>query len=165
MEDQPTFVKEGFNFSNTQRSAWGNLFDVHQRIVNEIDTALQSEHGLTVSEWDALAHLGVSGEEGMTMSELSDTVQLSTSGMSRLVSRLEDRGLVERKKADADARQKRAVVTPIGFELLTEASKTHDRTLQEYFFAVLTEESCEQVAEILEKVLDHTNPDGDSQSS
>lgn len=61
----------------------------------------------------------------MRMSELAETVFLSRSGISRLVSSLELAGLVERVSCSADARGAYARLTEDGLAKLEAAASTH----------------------------------------
>lgn len=62
---------------------------------------------------------------GLRMSEMCDDALLSQAGISRLVSRLEERGLVERRGDPDDARAYRITVTPAGAEVQRRVGRSH----------------------------------------
>ncbi|MBB5119806.1 MarR family transcriptional regulator [Streptomyces eurocidicus] len=113
---------------------WCALSALHGRIEAHIERALQSGHGLSVREFSVLDVLSRqhSGEGGhLRMNEVADSVVLSQSATTRLVNRLEDRGLLTRYLCLTDRRGIYTDVTEAGLALLGEARPTNDRALRE----------------------------------
>ncbi|GAA0423619.1 MarR family transcriptional regulator [Streptomyces luteireticuli] len=111
---------------------WCALSALHGRIESHIERALQSGHGLSVREFSVLDVLSRqhSGEGGhLRMNEVADAVVLSQSATTRLVNRLEDRGLLTRYLCDTDRRGIYTDVTEAGLALLAEARPTNDAAL------------------------------------
>lgn len=72
------------------------------------------------------------GEGGhLQMKQVVDAVTLSPSATTRLVTRLEDRGLLSRYLCLTDRRGIYTDVTPTGLTLLADARPTHDAALRE----------------------------------
>jgi DNA-binding MarR family transcriptional regulator len=61
----------------------------------------------------------------LRMGDLALASALSLSGMSRIVDRLERRGMAQRVRCSSDARGWEAVLTDTGFERLQQAWPTH----------------------------------------
>ncbi|MFJ5924285.1 MarR family winged helix-turn-helix transcriptional regulator [Kitasatospora sp. NPDC092948] len=113
---------------------WCALTSLHGRIEAHIERALQAEHELSVREFSVLDVLSAQhdGDGGhFRMNRLADAVVLSQSATTRLVTRLEDRGLLARYLCPTDRRGIYTDVTPAGLELLARARPTHDRALAE----------------------------------
>ncbi|MFE0042288.1 MarR family winged helix-turn-helix transcriptional regulator [Streptomyces albireticuli] len=113
---------------------WCALSALHGRIEAHIERALQTGHGLSVREFSVLDVLSRqhSGEGGhLRMNEVADSVVLSQSATTRLVNRLEDRGLLTRYLCLTDRRGIYTDVTEAGLALLEEARPTNDRALRE----------------------------------
>ena len=113
---------------------WYALSVLHDRIETHIERALQSRHGLSAREYSLLDVLSRqhSGEGGhLRMHQVADAVVLSQSAATRLVSRLEDRGLLSRYLCPTDRRGIYTDVTADGLALLAEARPTHDAALRE----------------------------------
>ncbi|MCD9143742.1 MarR family winged helix-turn-helix transcriptional regulator [Streptomyces albireticuli] len=113
---------------------WCALSALHGRIEAHIERALQAGHGLSVREFSVLDVLSRqhSGEGGhLRMNEVADSVVLSQSATTRLVNRLEDRGLLTRYLCLTDRRGIYTDVTEAGLALLEEARPTNDRALRE----------------------------------
>ncbi|WP_189952465.1 MarR family winged helix-turn-helix transcriptional regulator [Streptomyces roseolus] len=106
---------------------------LHGRIESHVERALQSGHGLSVREYSLLDVLSRQhdGEGGhLQMKQVADAVVLSQSATTRLVTRLEDRGLLSRYLCPTDRRGIYTDVTPAGRELLDAARPTNDAALR-----------------------------------
>jgi DNA-binding MarR family transcriptional regulator len=78
--------------------------------------------GLDLSEYDVLVTLADGPPEGMRPSDLAERVLLTKSGMTRLVQRLEKRGLVGRHACPLDRRGHFIAMTAVGRHLLRRAA-------------------------------------------
>ncbi|MFB6890986.1 MarR family winged helix-turn-helix transcriptional regulator [Kitasatospora sp. NPDC056327] len=115
-------------------SGWGALSLLHGRIETHIERALQSKHDLSVREYSLLDVLSRQheGEGGhLQMKQVADAVVLSQSATTRLVTRLEDRGLLSRYLCPTDRRGIYTNVSAEGLKLLEEARPTNDAALRE----------------------------------
>ncbi|MCX5395074.1 MarR family winged helix-turn-helix transcriptional regulator [Streptomyces sp. NBC_00094] len=114
-------------------SGWGALSLLHGRIESRIERALQSGHNLSVREYSLLDVLSRQhDDEGghLQMKQVADAVVLSQSATTRLVTRLEDRGLLSRYLCPTDRRGIYTNVTEDGRKLLDEARPTNDAALR-----------------------------------
>ena len=118
-------------------SPWRAFLLAHARIVRRLDEELRAEHDLSIGEYDALVTIAQAPERRIRMRHLADEVTLSKSGVTRLIDRLVDDGLVERSACLSDARGAEAVLTERGLARLRAASTTHLRGINEHFLAVL----------------------------
>lgn len=112
---------------------WCALSLLHGKIEARIERALQASHGLSVREYSLLdvlsrQHEGPGGH--LQMKQVADAVVLSQSATTRLVTRLEDRGLLTRYLCDTDRRGIYTDVTDAGIALLAEARPTNDTALR-----------------------------------
>ncbi|MFD6422449.1 MULTISPECIES: MarR family transcriptional regulator [unclassified Streptomyces] len=112
---------------------WCALSLLHGKIEAHIERALQAGHDLSVREYSLLdvlsrQHQGPGGH--LQMKQVADAVVLSQSATTRLVTRLEDRGLLTRYLCDTDRRGIYTDVTEAGIALLTEARPTNDTALR-----------------------------------
>jgi DNA-binding MarR family transcriptional regulator len=116
---------------------WRAFLLAHARISRRLDEELRAEHDLSIGEYDALLTIAQAPDRRIRMRQLADEVILSKSGVTRLIDRLVDDGLVERSACLADARGAEAVLTERGLARLRFASKTHLRGVNEHFLSVL----------------------------
>ncbi|MDR2256091.1 MAG: MarR family transcriptional regulator [Arthrobacter sp.] len=110
---------------------WRTLVALHGLIETKLERALQSEHGLSVVEYTVLEALSRQDGWHMRMQQLARAAALSSSATTRLVTRLEDRGLLTRILCMDDRRGIYTELTTGGERLLAEARPTHDRVLEE----------------------------------
>jgi DNA-binding MarR family transcriptional regulator len=114
--------------------SWCALSVLHGRIEARIERALQSGHELSVREFSLLDVLSRQhdGEGGhLQMKQVADAVVLSQSATTRLVTRLEERGLLARYLCPTDRRGIYTDVSPAGLELLAAARPTNSAALRE----------------------------------
>ncbi|AVT38837.1 MarR family winged helix-turn-helix transcriptional regulator [Plantactinospora sp. BB1] len=90
-----------------------------------LDADLTREQRLSINEYSALMHLSEAPDRRMRMNELATACDLSLSGMTRIVTRLEQQGFVERIRCSEDARGWNAVLTDAGLTRLEAAYPTH----------------------------------------
>jgi DNA-binding MarR family transcriptional regulator len=114
--------------------SWCALSVLHGRIEAHLERALQSGHGLSVREYSLLDVLSRQhdGEGGhLQMKQVADAVVLSQSATTRLVTRLEERGLLARYLCPTDRRGIYTDVSPAGLHLLAAARPTNNAALRE----------------------------------
>jgi DNA-binding MarR family transcriptional regulator len=111
--------------------AWRDVLSTHARVSSALERALQDEHGLGVSEFEVLERLAALESEGCRMHDLSATVHLSQSALSRVIGRLEKGGLVTRMMCSSDRRGIYAGITPEGRRRWEAARSTHRAVLAE----------------------------------
>jgi DNA-binding MarR family transcriptional regulator len=105
--------------------AWRGLLEVHARVTQQLDAQMRDEHGLSLSAYEVLMFVADADGERMRMADIAERVLLSRSGLTRLVDRLVDLGLVERSACAEDGRGSFAQLTPAGREKLDAARRTH----------------------------------------
>ncbi|MFJ1765134.1 MarR family winged helix-turn-helix transcriptional regulator [Amycolatopsis sp. NPDC088138] len=115
----------------TRAQGWRTLAALHARIEDKLQRALERDHELSVSEYSVLDALARQDGFHLRMNQLANAVVLSQSATTRLVTRLEGRGLLARYLCADDRRGIYTEVTPAGQALLTSARPTHDTALAE----------------------------------
>ncbi|GAA2877631.1 MarR family winged helix-turn-helix transcriptional regulator [Streptomyces mexicanus] len=112
---------------------WSALSLLHGRIESSIERALQAGHKLSAREYSLLDVLSRQhdGEGGhLQMHQVAHSVVLSQSATTRLVTRMEQRGLLSRYLCPTDRRGIYTDVTEAGMRLLEEARPTHNTALR-----------------------------------
>jgi DNA-binding MarR family transcriptional regulator len=109
---------------------WRTLAALHGLIESELERSLQAEAQLSVVEYTVLDALSRQDGWHMRMQQLARATALSASATTRLVNRLEDRGLLTRILCADDRRGIYTELTESGIKLLEEARPTHDATLE-----------------------------------
>ncbi|MQY34696.1 hypothetical protein SRB17_26660 [Streptomyces sp. RB17] len=101
------------------------LGDVMTALPRAVDADMIRDGGLRLSEYTPLMFLSEAPDSRMRMSELAAACNLTLSGMTRVVIRLEKRGAVQRVRCDEDLRGWNAVLTEEGLARLREAWPVH----------------------------------------
>lgn len=108
---------------------WRTLAALHGLIETTLEKALQAQFQLSVVEYTVLDALSRQHGWHMRMQQLARAAALSSSATTRLVTRLEDRGLLTRILCVDDRRGIYTELTPAGQELLSAARPVHDEAL------------------------------------
>jgi DNA-binding MarR family transcriptional regulator len=108
---------------------WRTLAALHGTIESELERALTALK-LSVVEYTVLDALSRQDGWHMRMQQLARATALSPSATTRLVTRLEDRGLLTRILCADDRRGIYTELTPAGRELYLDARPLHDETLE-----------------------------------
>lgn len=111
--------------SGPEMAAWHGFLRVHATLVRTLDDEMQTNHGISLTQFEVLLLLAGTKSGASRMSELADGALLSLSGLSRLVDRLTAMGLVERAQCPTDRRGALAVLTTAGRRRFDEALPTH----------------------------------------
>jgi DNA-binding MarR family transcriptional regulator len=105
--------------------AWEALFRAQATLALEFERK-GDWNDLLPREYGVLYALS-GARDGLRMTELCDDVLLTQAGISRLVNRLENRGLVERSGDPDDARAYRIRMTAAGDEVRRRIGRMHAR--------------------------------------
>ena len=116
------------------------------------------EHRLSAVEFEVLLRLARSPGRRLRMTDLAGQTSLSTSGVTRVVDRMDRDGLVRREACASDRRSSYAVVTDDGLARLEAAVPGHLALAQEWFIGQLTPEQLTGLMESLRKIRDAVNP-------
>jgi DNA-binding MarR family transcriptional regulator len=132
--------------------AWRGLLRAHACLAKRLDAELEQAHRLPLSSYEVLHHLQEASGGRMRMCDLAEQAQLSRSGLTRLVDRLERDGLLERCSCTHDARGSYACLTDSGRERLEEARSTHLAVVREHFFSRFSESELSTLADMWERI-------------
>jgi DNA-binding MarR family transcriptional regulator len=113
------------SLSTDELAAWRGFLRVHSALFNQLDADLSAAEDLALRSYEVLLLLEDAPQRRLRMSDLSRSVLLSPSGVTRLVDRLEREGLVERERCPEDGRGYNAVLTDAGEARLQRARATH----------------------------------------
>lgn len=143
-----------------ERRAWLRLLAVVELLPGVLDSQLRRDSGLTSFEYQTLAMLSETPERMLRMSALADRTNATLPRLSHVVTRLADRGLVERQACPADGRATDVVLTDGGWAAVVVAAPGHVETAREAVIDALTPEQIGQLGEIAGALLARLDPDG-----
>jgi DNA-binding MarR family transcriptional regulator len=130
-------------------TAWARLLRAHGSAKRELSSELQSEHGLTINDYECLLLLSHADEGVMRRVDLATELQLTPSGVTRLLDGLQEAGYVCNHSCETDARVKYAMLTDAGRDKLAEASGSHLDAVAQLFRERFSEEELATLSELL----------------
>lgn len=137
--------------------AWMLLVRTHTRVWEMLEAQMRREYGLTMARYDVLAHLNMAGGR-LGLGDLASAIALSASGLSKLLDRMADAGLIRREPDPSDGRAAFATITPRGRGLVRRARDGHHGLLRQTFADALDDRDIADLARIMHKLDGSTRP-------
>lgn len=128
--------------------AWIQVAVMMANLPTALDAQLQRDSGLSHFEYEVLSVLSDSRGLRLRMSELAALAGGSVSRLSHVVTRLERRGLVERRPCPDDARSILAHLTGDGHQAVVQAAPGYVENVRRLVIDRLSREQVERLAEI-----------------
>ncbi|MEO8542845.1 MAG: MarR family transcriptional regulator [Betaproteobacteria bacterium] len=122
---------------------------VMMSIVAQADKRL-GQHGLTNTQWGPLMRLRMSG--GATVAELARWMQIDAGATTRLLDRLEKKGLCQRNRSTEDRRVVHVTITPEGEAAIAEVPTVLSAIMNEHL-AGFSEAEWRQLLSMLQRML------------
>lgn len=134
--------------------AWEALLRAHNTMERQLkdDSAFAD---VTMREYDVLYSLAKAGKP-LTQSALLDAAALSQPAVSRMLVRMERRGLVRRESCTTDGRSVNIVLTPLGTEKQREVGRAHGKRVAELMWHSLSGPQMEQLRVLLLRITDQS---------
>jgi DNA-binding MarR family transcriptional regulator len=143
-------VKTARGTARLANEAWEALFRAQSTILRDLVEG-EAWGELAPSEYGVLYALSTA-PDGLRISELGEDVLLSQPGLSRLVARLEARGLVARRDDPNDARASRIRLTAAGAELQRRVGRAHAREVAEAMTRALDRDELAQLLHLCRRL-------------
>ncbi len=138
--------------------AWGAFLRAHADLTAEMDQTLRARTGVPLQWYDVLAQIAATRAPA-TMRQLQERVLLSQSGLSRLVARLVEVGLVSRASSDHDKRSIEVTLTRLGQSRLRAARAVQAQQVRDLFARHMDEHEAAVVLAVLQR-LHRDRPEG-----
>ncbi len=137
--------------------AWRVFFECALALPDILDAELQAAGGVSFRWYDVLVQLEEAGQ-GVPMNEIASRILASKSGLTRVIDRMEDAGLVRRERPPDDRRVVLVSATPEGLEALARSRVVHRDGIRRHFTEHLTERELARLQTMLQKVREHVRP-------
>lgn len=135
-------------------TAFGMLLEAHATLVTVVGRELEAATDLSIGWFEILIRLARSPGQRLRMSELASQAALSTSGLTRLVDRMEEAKLIGREACPSDRRGAFAVLTEAGACALDAALPAHLDSLDRHMVGPLGIKRVEELTRMLETLRD-----------
>ena len=133
--------------------AWIRFLRAHASLTRRLSARLESEHGLTLNDYDVLVQLAHAEGRQLRRVDLARSVLLSASGITRLLDGLERAGWVEKGTCPSDARVTYAVLTDAGLAKYRAARTSHLADVDLLFGSRFTEDERSALSGMLLQLL------------
>jgi DNA-binding MarR family transcriptional regulator len=138
-------------------TAIGMFSEVYSGLMGRFSAQI-AEHGLALIEFEVLIRLSRSPEGQLRMTDLSTQTSLTTSGVTRVVDRLERDGLVRRTACPSDRRSSYTVITAAGRDRLAAVLPGHLELIDRSFTGLLAPEQLQALLAGLRVIRDAVRP-------
>jgi DNA-binding MarR family transcriptional regulator len=146
--------------TESELAAWVRLAAVLELLPGVLDSQLRRDAGLTHFEYYVLAMLTEAPQRTLRMTALAAQTNATLPRLSHVVSRLEERGLVQRFPCPEDARATNARLTPRGWRKIRDTAPGHVANVRQHVIDALTPEQVDQLTTITEAILHSLDPEG-----
>ncbi len=139
--------------SAEERRAWLALLSVTTLLPAALDAHLASLGRLSLFDYNVLAMLSEADGRSLPMKELAARTSASLSRLSHVVTKLENRGWIDRQPSPDDARVTNAHLTDLGWETIVDLAPEHVERVREMVFDGLDAEDARRLGDIAEKIV------------
>jgi MarR family transcriptional regulator, 2-MHQ and catechol-resistance regulon repressor len=145
-------------------TAMGLFVEAYSGLSARLNTQL-AEHGLGAVDFEVLVRLARSPGGELRMTDLAAQTGLSTSGVTRVVDRLERDELAKRRACPTDRRGAFTVITESGHTRLASVLPGHLTLIEEWFTGRLGKTQLNHMMEGLRTIRDGVRPGATSLSA
>ncbi|NCT91652.1 MarR family transcriptional regulator [Cellulomonas sp. APG4] len=114
-----------------EQVAWRSYLLGSARLAEALNRQLEEDAGISLSEYEILVRLSEAPLRTIRMSELAASLMHSRSRVTHTVTRMQKRGLVDRRTCLDDGRGVNCVMTEAGWQLLVRSAPGHVRAVRE----------------------------------
>lgn len=112
-------------------AAWAQVAAIATAVDTTLGKWLIDQYGIGLTEYRAVLHLSRASDRELRISELAHKVGLNQSSVTRLVGRMEDKGLAVRDTCPDDGRGVYAVATEKGLTSVAEIREPYEAKIRE----------------------------------
>ncbi|MDM4763338.1 MarR family winged helix-turn-helix transcriptional regulator [Galbitalea sp. SE-J8] len=148
--------------SSDEWAIWRAFTDMRRGLDLALENQLQRDADISGADYAVLISLLQAPDRQLRVGDLGRTLLWEKSRVSHQVSRMERRGLVERRDCASDARGTWVGITPAGGRAALRATREHGPTLRRLFFDLVTPEQLAAIGAASERVLEALQPATDA---
>jgi DNA-binding MarR family transcriptional regulator len=143
--------------SADELKSWRVFFECALALPDVLDAELQAAGCLSFRWYDVLVQLEEAGA-GVPMNEIASRILASKSGLTRVIDRMEEAGLVRRERPSDDRRVVLVYATPEGVQALATSRVVHRDGIRRHFTEHFSERDLTRLRDMLQNVRDHVRP-------
>ncbi|MET8877493.1 MarR family transcriptional regulator [Nocardia sp. NPDC004604] len=151
-------------FDDPRLTTMGLLYEAYDGLAGKLEPTWK-KHGLSGLDVNALMRLSRSPGRRLRMTDLAAQTNLSTSGVTRLVDRLQRNGFVCRELDSADRRSSYAVLTAAGATQLARLLPDYLEVIERWFTGLLSPDQLDAFVAGLRIIRDQVSPQATTRGS
>jgi DNA-binding MarR family transcriptional regulator len=137
-----------------EQAAWRAYLDMTAKLTAKLNRDMQQQSGISISDYSVLVQLSEHADARMRVLELARALGWEKSRLSLQLTRMQQRGLIERSNCTEDRRGAWIVLTPKGSETIVAAAPRHVESVRQYVFSELGRGEVEALDRIARAVAD-----------
>ncbi|MDT4903897.1 MAG: hypothetical protein QOJ37_3560 [Pseudonocardiales bacterium] len=137
-----------------EQSAWRAYLDMNAQLSARLNREMQEESGLSTADFSVLVQLSEHVDARMRVLELARALGWEKSRLSHQLTRMQQRGLIERSNCSEDRRGAFIVLTAGGRDAVEGAAPRHVESVRRYLFDELTPDQVDALGAIARAVTD-----------
>lgn len=146
--------------SDDEQTAWIRTAAVLELLPAALDGQLARDEDLTHFEYFVLASLSEAPGRTLRITTLAAMTNATLPRISRVLTGLEKKSLVERSECSQDRRAKNVNLTSAGWDKVVKSAPGHVETVRSLVFDQLTPEQVLQLSAIAAQLLKTLDPEG-----
>ncbi|MEV6489848.1 MarR family transcriptional regulator [Actinoplanes sp. NPDC051633] len=150
-------VQVSTDLNDPRFTAVGLFAEAFTGLTNRFATQLD-QHRLSTVEFEVMMRLARSPGRRLRMTDLAAQTSLSTSGVTRVVDRMDRAGLIRREACSTDRRSSYAVITDKGLSRLDDLLPDHLELIERWLVQPLTPAQYDAFLDALRALRDAVNP-------
>ncbi len=141
--------------TDEEQRTWRAWLLSSQLLQERLERELTRETGISLAYYEILVRLSEAPDRMLRMSQLADACLSSRSRLSHAVSRLEERGWIQRRNCPEDGRGQFATLTDEGLTALQDAAPVHVESVRRHLFDQLTDEQQHALRDVGQTLVAH----------
>lgn len=137
-----------------EQRVWRQWLAVTSELPAYLGQQLQQQFGISHQDYTIFVTLSEASEPALRISAVAELVGWERSRLSHHLTRMEKRGLVERRECTEDGRGAYVMLTPLGRSTLDKAAPAHVESVREVLFDRLDDAEVAELGRITGIILD-----------
>jgi DNA-binding MarR family transcriptional regulator len=131
-----------------EQTAWRAYLDMNAKLTARLNREMQDQSGVSIADFSVLVQLSEHVDARMRILELARALGWEKSRLSHQLTRMQQRGLIERSNCNEDRRGAFVVLTDQGRATVESAAPRHVESVRRYVFDSLTAEQVQSLGTI-----------------
>lgn len=143
-----------------EQAAWRAYLAMNAKLAARLNKEMQDSSSISISDFSVLVPLSEHAEGRMRVLELARALGWEKSRLSHQLTRMQQRGLIERSNCSEDRRGAFVVLTELGRRTVEDAAPRHVESVRRYLFDELSAEQVDALGSIATAVVDRIESSG-----